>query len=263
VVAVDWGGRPIDIAALREAAPGAYIIEDAAHAFGARRYAQASSYADAIAGSCMVGVEADFTCFSFQAIKHITTGDGGALALSGDDAQRQFERGKRLRWFGLDREYQGDHFDNRVGQPLMEYGYKFHMNDLAASIGIEQMKDVRAIVAKHRQNAWRYCQELDQRIVRPLFDIGSAYWLYTVHLPNKELRLRFMDVMRTAGIATSQVHGRCDDLQAFQRFAGRPELPGVTTFSARQVSIPVHSKLTTDEMDRIIDVANRFAQEQL
>jgi len=248
VVAVDWGGSPIDVHGLRDATDGrSLIIEDAAHAFGATR------------SLVHVGVEADYTAFSFQAIKHITTGDGGALAVR---SEIDYDRGKRLRWFGLDREFKGD-LDNRVGQPLEEWGYKFHMNDIAAAIGIEQMKYVDSILAKHRSHAYRYAQYLDARFMRPRFNAGHAYWLYTVQLPNGRLRRMFMEHMAENGIATSQVHGRCDTLSGFHRYAGMANLPGVTLFSQRQVSIPVHWKLSEDDLSHIIDHANEFAQENL
>lgn len=117
------------------------VIEDAAHAFGAEYNGQ------------KVGTIADFTCFSLQAIKHITTGDGGLLTCK-DPAD--YERAKVLRWFGIDRSKSG--LDSRIDQDIEEWGYKFHMNDLNATIGIVQMDHVANVLQAHRLNA-RYYEE--------------------------------------------------------------------------------------------------------
>ena len=86
--------------------------------------------------------------FSLQAIKHITTIDGGVLMCQNEE---DYQRGRLLRWYGIDRNSKGKDF--RCEEDIQEWGYKFHMNDICAVIGIEQMKYVDGIVEKNRANA--------------------------------------------------------------------------------------------------------------
>src|SRR5258705_572864 len=116
IMAVDWGGVRCDYQSLREIPGNIPIIQDAAHSF---------HELDHIMGG-------DITCWSFQAIKFLTTGDGGALACPSD----QLGRAKLLRWYGLDRE-SSENF--RGDQDIKEIGYKYHMNDIAASIGLANL----------------------------------------------------------------------------------------------------------------------------
>src|SRR6185369_10589141 len=91
IIVVHWGGLPVDLEEINAIAKAANlkVIEDAAHALGAQY--QGSK----------LGVHSDFVCFSFQAIKHITTVDGGALLCKSEE---DYHRGKLLRWYGIDRE---------------------------------------------------------------------------------------------------------------------------------------------------------------
>ena len=91
IVCVHYGGLPCDMAELNAIASkwGIPIIEDAAHALGATYNGQS------------IGSISDFTMFSFQAIKHITTGDGGMVTMKKNS--ELYEKAKRLRWFGIDR----------------------------------------------------------------------------------------------------------------------------------------------------------------
>lgn len=91
VIAVAWGGSPPNLIMLQDICKmrGVKLILDAAHAFGAK-----------FLGRNIVEFS-DFACFSFQAIKHFTTGDGGALVCSNEN---DFKRAKALKWFGLDRD---------------------------------------------------------------------------------------------------------------------------------------------------------------
>lgn len=236
IVAVHWGGYPCDLAELNEIARshGVRVIEDAAHAFGAD-----------YRGS-RIGSHSDFVCFSFQAIKHLTTVDGGCLVCK-DPVD--YRRGKLLRWYGIDREC--DRKDFRCEEDVLEHGYKFHMNDVAATIGLEQLKWVGAVLEKHRANAAFFRERLDGlsglRLLRYKTDRVSSYWLFTMLVDD---RARFMDLMKAAGVMASQVHSRNDKHSMCSEFA-RP-LPGLDEFAARQVSVPVGWWLGQEEREHIV-----------
>lgn len=215
VIAVNWAGRTCDYHALHLASP-APIIEDAAH--GPYTLTQ--------------GLGGDYVCFSFQAIKHLTTGDGGALITPSD----QYARAKLLRWYGLDRESSADF---RCAQDITEVGYKYQSNDIAAAIGLANLPGMAAAVKAGQANAEYYCRWLSDLpgIDVPPYDPTCSYWLMTLCVDD---RADFAAYLAERGIATSQVHARNDKHTAFKAASEpRGPLPGVDAFDTRQVSIPV------------------------
>ena len=242
IMCVHWGGYPCELEELNAIASkhGIKLIEDACHAFG-------STYHDKPIGS-----HSDFACFSFQAIKHMTTVDGGALACK---SQADCDRGRLLRWYGINRKSKRS--DLRCEADISEYGYKFHMNDVTAAIGIEQLKYVAETIEKHCANAQQYNKAFkDLQVVKPLKykkDRKSAYWLYTVRVKNS---LNFMEYMKKAGITVSQVHVRNDMHTMFKDF--RTKLPAVEEFTSEQVSIPVGWWLKDEDLAKIINTVVKY-----
>lgn len=227
VMCVDWGGYPCDFDELNEIARknGIKLIEDACHAFGALYHSK------------RVGFHCDFVCTSFQAIKILTTVDGGALICK---SKTDYERGRLLRWWGIDRNVKGR--DLRCEADITEYGYKFHMNDVAATIGIEQLKYVAGNIRKHQRNATVYNRALHNNL-HYKSDRKSSYWLYTIRVKNRD---DFIDYMKEHGIATSRVHVRNDKYSIFKDSVA--DLPGVDEFSKEQISIPVGWWVDADEV---------------
>jgi dTDP-4-amino-4,6-dideoxygalactose transaminase len=237
IMAVHWGGYPCDIAELNRIGNkyNVKVIEDASHAFGA-------SYEDQPIGS-----HSDFVCFSFQAIKHLTTGDGGALVCRETEA---YKRGKLLRWYGIDRE--AERKDFRCEEDVKEWGYKFHMNDITATIGLHQLKSIADVLRRHRENAAYYRERFEGlnglRLLSYRSDRVGAYWLFTVRVPE---RRRFMEEMQKSGIVVSQVHSRNDLHTMFSEF--RRNLPGLDEFAAEQCSIPVGWWLAEEQRKYVAD----------
>ncbi len=241
IMCVHWGGLPCDIRELNRLGDqyGIPVIEDAAHAIGA-------SY-----DGHPIGSASRFVCFSFQAIKHLTTVDGGALVCSRPEDSR---RAKLLRWFGINRE--GASRDLRCEEDIREYGYKYHMNDVAAAIGLQQLKDLDGILLRHQKNAAYYRERISWNHVEQLrapSDRRSAYWLFTLLADDRQ---SFMDHMKDAGVMTSQVHARNDHHTAFRQF--RASLPGVDEFSRRQVSIPVGWWVQDRQREQIVEAVNSW-----
>ena len=136
------------------------------------------------------------------------------------------------------------------------------MNDINATIGISQMPHADEIVGKHISNAKYYLENLDE-YYKPCApesnDYESSYWLFTMLLPDESSRLEFMKFMTDKGVMVSQVHARNDSHTCFEE--SLIELPNVTKFTERQVSIPVHWKLTEDDRKYIVACCNIFAKE--
>jgi perosamine synthetase len=237
IICVHWGGYPCELDELNAIAAehGIRLIEDACHAFGSTYHGKP------------IGAHSDFACFSFQAIKEMTTVDGGALVCK---FKADCERGRLLRWYGIDRREKRK--DLRCEADIMEFGYKFHMNDVAATIGLEQLKHVSETVRRHRSNAAKYCEAFKSvNAVRPLKyrnDRSSAHWLYTIRVKNRQ---RFIEHIKGARITVSRVHARNDKHTMFKDFA--VNLRGVDEFDAEQLSIPVGWWLTDKELDHVIN----------
>jgi dTDP-4-amino-4,6-dideoxygalactose transaminase len=242
IMCVHWGGYPCDLDELNTIAVehGVKLIEDACHAFGSTYHSKP------------IGAHSDFACFSFQAIKEMTTVDGGALVCK---SKVDRERGRLLRWYGIDRKAECK--DLRCENDILEYGYKFHMNDVTAVIGLEQLKYVGKTIEKHRTNAARYDKAFEKlKAVQPLRyknDRSSAHWLYTMRVKNRQ---RFMEHMKDANITASQVHARNDTHTVFKDF--KCDLPGVDEFVSEQVSIPVGWWLTEKDVSYICDMVIKY-----
>jgi dTDP-4-amino-4,6-dideoxygalactose transaminase len=233
VIGVDWGGMPCDFDELRMVIRDrAYLIEDAAHALCA-------SYKGKTTGSY-----ADFTCFSFQAIKHITTGDGGLFTCL---SKNHWQRARRLRWFGIDRGKPGRAFDD----DLTEAGFKFHMNDIAAAIGLAQLEDLPEIIRRRREIARFYESELQEFAFQKTgYDATSSYWLFTLKTDHRDEIITTLD---KNCIDASPVHCRNDAYTAFvQCTLARDSLASADLFDRQMLCIPVGEWLTDEDTEKIV-----------
>jgi dTDP-4-amino-4,6-dideoxygalactose transaminase len=238
IIVVDWGGRPVDCQAIRLRCPHAPIIQDAAHSFGANAYGL-----PAHAG----GLGGDYVAWSFQAIKHLTTGDGGALKVPAE----QFARARALRWFGIDRETKAKF---RFLQNIPEAGFKYHMNDLAATIGLANLPHAIQAVRKHTENAaWLHGALADCRRVNtpPLNDgkFNSSWWFYSLGTNRWEDFVKFAE---ERGVGAGPVHGRNDRYTGYD--AGHVPLIGTHEYASRHVAIPCGWWLTQQDLERIAEV---------
>ncbi|MCU0325384.1 MAG: DegT/DnrJ/EryC1/StrS family aminotransferase [Spirosomaceae bacterium] len=242
IVCVHYGGLPCDMDELWELGRkyNIAIIEDAAHAVGAKYKGE------------YIGSQSDFTMFSFQAIKHITTGDGGMLVVKNPEL---VEKAKRLRWFGIDRsKKQNGIWENDI----TEIGYKYQMTDISASIGIAALDEFDEHLA-HRQNLYKiYCELLKD--IEGIRVIGSEYtdrehaaWLLTAEVDNRE---RLMKHLRNHNIESAQVHYRND---RYSIFGGRVvgQFPKMDAIEERYIVLPLHAKVTVEDVYYIAHVLKK------
>jgi dTDP-4-amino-4,6-dideoxygalactose transaminase len=228
------------------------IVEDAAHALPTRR------------GGKLVGADgADATVFSFYANKTITTGEGGMVTTPlGDVAKRC----RTMRLHGMDRDA-SDRY-RRVGAPwyyeVVAPGYKYNLTDIAAAIGLEQLKKAYTFRTRREEIAKRYMEGLaDLPLILPESapegDLHSWH-LYIVRLaPDAPLeRDRFVQEMAKQGIHCS-VHYIPLHLHPYWRTrlqVSENEFPNATTAYRGAVSLPLHARMTDDQVDRVISVAS-------
>ncbi|WP_167856795.1 DegT/DnrJ/EryC1/StrS family aminotransferase [Hymenobacter aquaticus] len=243
IMAVHWGGYPCDLAEIHAVARrhGLLVIEDAAHAPGATYQGRP------------IGSISDLTCFSFQAIKHITTGDGGALCARCPEMAREV---LRRRWFGIDRAHSPVSEIGEREYDLTDVGFKYHLSDYAAALGLanldgfqERMSRRRALVRQYREGLQGVAglQLLEQRP-----DRESAHWLFGMHVEN---RLQFIRALKAKGIAASVVH---DGIDHNTLFGGkRLELTNQRRFDDTQIHIPLHDGLDASQVAYIIEVIHQ------
>jgi perosamine synthetase len=238
IIPVHWGGYPCDMDEIHAIAKKykLTVIEDAAHALGAQ-----------YKGS-PIGTISPFTAFSFQAIKHLTTGDGGALCCLN---QKEYNRAKKLRWFGIDRENSKPSILGEREYDVDEVGYKYHMNDLAAALGLGNLEDFLQNLKRRQEISKIYQDELNNipgliQLDRK-HDRESACWLFTVLV---ERRLDFINKLKTYKIPASVVHLGIDKNSVFA--GGKDALYHQKKFNQRQCAIPLHEGLTDDVVQYII-----------
>jgi dTDP-4-amino-4,6-dideoxygalactose transaminase len=179
-----------------------------------------------------------FTAYSFQATKIITTVDGGALAC---ERKSDYKRAKLLRWYGLDRETKKEQTD----VDIKEAGYKYHMNDVTASMGIAGLKSLDRLKKERAKLQKRY-KEL-------IGGLGGSPYL--IHVQNREkLRKR----LALKGIETGLVHRR-NDLHTI--FGGkRLNLPNMNRLEKNYLFLPCHNKMTLKDVDYICSVIKKICQ---
>lgn len=240
IMAVDWGGAPCNYDALRKL--GLPVIEDAAHAFMATRY-----------GESIARNGGTFVAWSTQAIKTLTTVDGGLLVCPPE----QVERARLLRWFGLDRRSSASF---RCAQQIQESGWKYHLNDVSAAVGLANLPLAVEAVQKQRANAAFYHQALVglSRVELPPRNSGSSWWLFTVGVDD---RPSFEAFMKAQGIDVSLVHARNDKHPCFQRVAvQRVPLTGLDWFAEHACSIPVGWWLSPEDLEYVAESVRAWAK---
>jgi|LauGreSuBDMM15SN_2_FD.fasta_scaffold25830_2 dTDP-4-amino-4,6-dideoxygalactose transaminase len=240
IICVHYGGLACDMDEIQELADefGIPVIEDAAHAVGAKYKSR------------NVGSISDFTMFSFQAIKHITTGDGGFLTFKNEEL---LEKAKRLRWFGIDRSAK------QLGvweNDILDVGYKYQMTDLGASIGLASIKQFESVLALRRSLLHRYYEKLSENpkiniLGRETPDLYHAAWLFTIRVTDRrELQAKLL----AHGIESNQVHYRNDRYSIFS--IAKLDLPNMDEIEDEYLVLPLHTKMNLEDVDRICHVIN-------
>lgn len=245
ITMVHWGGNPCNIDRINEIAiqAGVKTVEDCAHSIGM------------IYKNKKMGNHSDYAILSLQAIKHVTSIDGGVLFIK---SQKDYERATLLKWYGINRNIK-EGLDLRCEVDVPESGYKFHMNDICAVIGNENFKHVDSILWQHRNNAKFYDEAFKDisaiTVVPENIDGKSSYWLYTIHVHNRD---ELMKKLKEENIMASKVHARNDTHSMFSEF--RCKLPGVEQFNATHICIPVGWWITEEQREYIAEKVIKYAK---
>jgi perosamine synthetase len=241
IVCVHYGGLPCDMDEIHNIAKkyNVPVVEDAAHAIGATYKGKE------------IGTISDFTMYSFQAIKHITTGDGGMLVIK--DPQLK-EKAQRIRWFGIDRSAkQKGIWENDIN----EVGYKYQMTDIAAAIGIEGLAELDDILGHRRALFARYVELLNN--ISGVSVVGANYidrehaaWLCTILVEN---RVGLMTMLRENKVESGQVHYRNDRYSIFGNQNG--VYPNMDMLEDKYLVLPLHTRMGIEQVDYICKLINK------
>ena len=240
---VNYGGLPCNLKELNKLAKKhkLALIQDAAQSLAATYEKKP------------ITKYADFTIFSFQAIKQITSGDGGMLVLKNKNLVK---KAKRIRWFGIDRlAKQGGNWENDI----TEVGYKYQMTDIGAALLLESIKEFGKIKKIRRLIFDTYKKILSKnknvKIVDSKEIKGHANWLFTILVEKKDY---LQKKLREKLIETNQVHFRNDRYSIFKKFIKKGTYPNMDKYEKNYLVIPLNLKITTKDAAYIANKINDF-----
>ncbi len=255
IIPVHFSGMSAEMAVIHKLAMkyGIKVIEDASHALGA-------SYNDTMVGSCKYS---DITVFSFHPVKMITTGEGGMAVTKDENLDGKM---KLFRNHGITRDRRD--FKNADIGPWsyqqIGLGYNYRMTDIAAALGLSQLKTLHKFISERRAYASHYSKVLDGTPYvsqETKIEHNSSWHLYVICIPdtknNRNNRLAIFRFLREQKIGVN-VHYEPIHLQPFYRKMGFREnmFLSAENYSERCLSIPLFPTMTTDTQNYILKALN-------
>ena len=243
IMCVHYAGNPCDLDEIRKVGYdyNIPIIEDCAHALGSRYKGK------------YVGSTGELACFSFQVIKIITCGDGGLIATTNKD---YYHRLKKYVWYGVDREEREERLIDPLPDRIDILGFKYNMNDIAAVLGLVGLNHVDEALQRRKEIGERYRKELSNCSKIKLLYYSPHktpnYQMFPIHV---EDRSKFAKHMEKHAIRV-QVNNRRND--RYSIFGGKQNLPVTEKVDEDIILIPIHSYLTSPQVERIIKTVKEY-----
>ncbi|WP_147693335.1 DegT/DnrJ/EryC1/StrS family aminotransferase [Vogesella mureinivorans] len=237
ILCVHYAGYPARLSELRAIADqhGIALIEDCAHALAAEYKGQP------------IGSIGDFSIFSFQAIKHMTTVDGGVLVLK-DPAN--ITKAKKFRWFGMLKGVPRTEID------ITSIGYKYNMSNVTAAIGLVQLDRIDEVVNRYIDNGRYYDVALSSvpgvDFARVENDVKSSYWLYTMLCDDSNA---IEKALIANGVSASKLHRPNSYHSIFAN--SQRELPGLGDFYKKLLHIPCGWWVSDAERCHIVEIISK------
>lgn len=258
IVVMHYGGTVCDMDAIMRIARKhkLKVIEDCAQSVGATYKGKP------------VGTIGDYGCFSFQAIKQMTTIDGGMLTVKN---KADYEKAKRIRWFGIDRDLkiekgwrQFKNWERReITYDVWEVGYKYHTTDVNAAIGLEHLKELPGILKRYKALYKAYSVGL--RGVQGIYLMGKVpgdvQWLATVMIDEGE-RDNVAKALEKEGVETNLVHIRSDVYTVFKPYTKKGSYPMMDMVEGDYLCLPLHLKLTEKDIKKICHIVSKVLKKQ-
>ncbi|MCK4351979.1 DegT/DnrJ/EryC1/StrS family aminotransferase [candidate division WOR-3 bacterium] len=248
ILVVHYGGHPCDMEPILEIVKdkNIKIIEDAAHACGAEYKGR------------KIGSIGDVT-FSFHAVKNLATGDGGMITFHDKDIDARL---RKLRWLGINKStYDRSIVDNKYSwyYNIEELGYKYHMNDIAAAIGLVQLKKLDRMNAKRREIVKAYDEafkDLDWIKLPVENDYAKSSWhIYAIKVENGK-RDELINYLAKNGMSAS-VHYIPNHLYSMYKPYYR-KLPVAETVWKKLATFPSYPDMEEAEIEKVIQVVREF-----
>lgn len=248
IIVTHYGGRPVDMDKVRKVAGDVPIVEDCAHATGA------------LYKGVPVGGLGAIGCFSFHAVKNLTTGDGGMLTTNEEEWAT---RARSLRWLGIDKTT-WDRTEIEKGYwwkyKVDELGLKCHMNDIAAAIGLIQLQRLKTLNDRRRSIVRRYFDGFAgmPEIGLPPDDdetFQSSWHLFCIRCDHRD---RLSSYLAEQGVATG-VHYA--PIHLYRCYGNQPNLSIAEREFPKMLTLPLYPDLTDADVDRIINLIHRFYDE--
>ena len=247
IMPMHYAGHPCEMDAIMQLAHAhnLYVVEDTAHATGALYKGRPA------------GTFGHMNCFSFHAVKNLTMGEGGAVATADEEIARHL---LRLRWVGITRDTWSR---SETGKSyswyydVVELGYKYHLSDIAAAIGIVQLQRLPELNGKRRSIVERYNAAFKELgwlrlpVERP--EMRSAYHAYVVRVANRDA---FMAHLQQRDVATS-VHYIPNHLYDMYR-GYRSDVPVTEREWTKLVTLPLFPDMTDDQVSQVIEAVCSF-----
>jgi len=254
IMVVHYGGLPVDMDGIYDTANmhKMDVIEDAAHALGAKYK------------NMMIGTKySRYVCFSFHSVKPFAIGDGGLLTTYAPEVD---QAARLVRWFGIDKTT-SDRFTKdgyKWDYNVRTLGYKTHMNDIQAAIGLGQFVHYQEDSAKRQAIVDRYRERLEpnDRLtitnIRP--DRISANYLFVILCISKEIKEALMQFLYENEIQTG-CHYRPNHLYKMYKNCETDDgCKNAMEFFEKAITLPLHTALSMDDVDYVCDKIEEFTR---
>jgi perosamine synthetase len=251
LLAVHYGGHSCDMDKVLSLAKEYHllVIEDCAHASGAEYKGK------------KLGSLGDFGCFSFHAVKNLAMGEGGAITTDDSAADGRL---RKLRWMGISKDtWSREDKDQKLYSwyySVDEIGYKYHMHDISAAIGLVQLKKLEQMNRRRKEivdiydEAFKDMEEIEVPPLKPY--ANSSCHNYVIKL---DARDELNEYLKTKGISTGVHYIPNNHYRVFGQFRG--ETPVADRVWKRVLTLPVFPDLTEGEQQYVIEQIKDFFKE--
>ncbi len=256
VIPVHFGGHPADMDEIHKISKkhGLYTIEDASHATGSKYKGK------------MIGGLSDLTCFSFHAVKNLSTGDGGMVSTNNSSLAKKI---KILRWVGINKNtWEREELVNEKSfrqygwyYDVTELGYKYHMNDITAAIGIVQLAKLNKANKKRRQLANRYTKYIKGEIwlKTPVVrnDVTTAQHNYVIRTKERD---KLNLYLKTKGISTGVHYMPVHHFSFYKNNNLAANVPITDSLWEELLTLPLYPTLSLNHQYRVIKAIQEFGK---
>lgn len=264
IIPVDFRGHPSNLPEIKELADryNLKVIEDGAHSLGSKYTYMNKQY------SCGDGAHVDFCTFSFHPVKHITTGEGGAILTNDPELYRKvFLLGKH----GIDRREEMFNEKKRIGSWIYDMellGYNYRISDFQAAMGLTQLKKINSFKNRRRKIVNYYNDEFSdiEQFILPYEaeNVDSNFHLYVLQISDDANfdRYDFFTYLQSLNYAPMVLYLPVHLLSYYMHNFGykRGDYPIAERYYDRSIAIPLYPSLTDTEVEKVVQDIKKFAK---